>query len=174
VRKNHTKLLPPLLVCALGLLVTRLAWSAAPPDDNSFLNGVAALQQSEGQKSVITSFIQAANRADLETLTQMLSPAAITASGKDQTTKYLKEQVIPFFADYKALDSYESSNPATLSDGGHGIIHYMYIDTNGGKRKPFAIALQMVDGKAYIVNVTMGQCVPNRHPICDSKWLDHV
>lgn len=84
--------------------------------------------------------------------------------------EYLSTKVVPFFRDFRRVDTYQAIAQAEFPDGRVGIIHYTYIEDGAGQKKPISIALVGGDGESVgVVNITVGECVEERHPRSEGR-----
>lgn len=132
----------------------------------------AALQTmkvADSDKAAIQFFAEKAAAADIQALLQTFDPAARKAVDPTQMHEYLVSTVVPFFKDFRQVDTYETIAQASLPDGRVGTVHYTYVENAAGQKKPFSIALIAEGGRIGIVNVTVGQCVKDRHPLSEGR-----
>ena len=140
--------------------------------DQELHDALQTMKVADGDKAAIQSFAKKAAAADIPALVQTFDPAVRKTADPAQMREYLVTKVVPFFKDFRKVDTYEAIAPASFPDGRVGTVHYTYIEDNAGRKKPISIALIAEGGTVGVVNVTVGQCVKDRHPVsagrCDS------
>ena len=135
----------------------------------SMEEGLKMSRQSEDQSAAIASFAQLAAKGDADGMLSMVDPAMRKSQGDDAIRKSFKQAIIPFFADYQAVDGYEKVTHASLPDGRSGLFHYTYIVTRDGSKKPVSIALINDADKVNVLSITVNQCVKDRHPVTKGR-----
>lgn len=143
----------------------------APARNNStsLSEGLRTMRQGETQEAAIALFAEHAAQGNIPALLNDMDPLARKAAGDEAIRQLLVGTVVPFFGGFQALDGYKNVNPAQFPDGRIGLIHYTYIVTKDGFRKPISIALINSGSAVYVVHVTVGECVKERHPITKGR-----
>jgi hypothetical protein len=154
-----------ILVVILCVHCTRQAADPARELDDALRTMTAA----DGDKAAIQLFAERAAAADIQALIRSFDPAAQKAMGPAQMCEYLTQTVVPFFKDFSRVDTYETVAQAALPDGRVGTIHYTYIENTAGQKKPISIALIALGTGTGVVNVTVGECVKDRHPVSEGR-----
>ena len=139
--------------------------SPSPIRDTTLDEGLRMMQQGQDQEAAIALFAKHAAQGDIPALLNDMDPVARKAVGDEAIQQLLAGAVVPFFTNFQTLDGYKNVSPAQFPDGRTGLVHYMYIVTKDGTRKPMIIALINAGPSVYVVNVTVDQCVKERHPV---------
>ena len=155
---------------ALVVLFAYAACTRPPADPAQELHtALQTMKVADGDKAAIQLFAEKAAKADVEALIQTFDPAARRAVDPAQMHEYLASSVVPFFKDFRRVDTYETVAQASLPDGRVGTVHYTYIENAAGLKKPISIALIPEGGRIAIVNVIVGECVKDRHPVSEGR-----
>lgn len=113
----------------------------------------------------VDSFVQLAKAQGIDRLYRSFGDVPVRANGELALKHYLADEVMPFFADVERLDPRLRVVGATFDDDSSGQIAYAYAVTRTGAIKPFTIAWRVEDGRARLMDVKVGRCVPARHPV---------
>jgi hypothetical protein len=116
--------------------------------------------QQEAFRRLADEFIAAAVAGDTVKMTAMISPSIAAKSGREAVARYLADQVLPFFAQYKEL-----GNSITIAgtQGTPGNTFYMYMVSKENDLRPFVVQV-IEEGSADVVsNVLVDNFVEGRH-----------
>lgn len=131
--------------------------------------GIEMRMATEGKKQTpfIEKFAQQAKDRDINAIVAELDPSTLKSAGEANIRQVLETKVLPFFANYTALSTYERITNATLPDGRAGLWHYTYIKSADNKQLPFRIAVLDTPDGPKVLDVVVNECVKGRHPICN-------
>jgi hypothetical protein len=163
----YWKLLKARLIASEGQRATK----AAPPPaaaggDQDFASSLRLSQQADNDKSLVTDFTKAAHEGKVDAMLGMMAPSVRRAQG-DETVRAILRDIVPFFAKFVKVHTYETVTHAAMPDGRSGTWHYTYIVDDTDKPKPFRIAVIEEDGALRVVFVEVGKCIQGRHPFCN-------
>jgi hypothetical protein len=87
------------------------------------------------------------------------------ANGKEALERFLRGQVIPFFADYASTETDTTITPTQLPNGGpSGFALYKRMRTKAGASKPLILYVLRDDGRMVVGNVLLGKTYRDMHP----------
>ncbi len=89
--------------------------------------------------------------------------------GESAVRTRLQNEVLPFFADVAAVDTYETVAKGALPDGRVGRMHYTYVRTFSGLLKPITVAVVGADESLRVAYIAVGECVSDRHPRSEGR-----
>lgn len=115
--------------------------------------------------TTVASFVELATTKDIDTVYKTFADVPVRANGELALKHYLATEVMPFFADAARLDRRLRVVGATFDDDSTGQIAYAYAVTKSGRLAPFTIAWRVEGGRAKLMDVKVGHCVPARHPV---------
>lgn len=113
----------------------------------------------------VASFVELATTKDIDAVYKTFGDLPVRANGELALKHYLATEVMPFFADAARLDRHLRVVGATFDDDSTGQIAYAYAVTKAGRLAPFTIAWRVEGGRAKLMDVKVGRCVPARHPV---------
>lgn len=111
-------------------------------------------------RELAEEFIAAAAAGDAARTARMLSPAAAAKAGQDGVDRFLKGEVLPFFAPYKEL---ARSVSITRTADVTGFAFYMYMVSKAEELRPFVIYVIEEGGAKVVANVLVDRLVEGRH-----------
>jgi hypothetical protein len=121
--------------------------------------GIDVAQQ-QAFRRLADEFIAAAVAGDTVKMTRMISPSIAAKTGREAVAAYLADQVLPFFAEYKALGR---SISIAQTAGAEGNTFYMYMVSKKDDLRPFVVQV-IEEGSARVVsNVLVDNFVEGRH-----------
>jgi len=116
--------------------------------------------QQEAFRRFADQFIAAAVAGDMVKMTGMISPSIAARTGREAVARYLADQVLPFFAQYKELGK---SISIAGTQGAPGNTFYMYMVSKANDLRPFVVQV-IEEGSARVVsNVLVDNFVEGRH-----------
>lgn len=122
------------------------------------------MSQGAKQEAFIAQFAQQAKEKDVAAILKEMDASALKMSGEKAITQWLQTQLFPFFQNYSKLHSYTKITNTALPDGRAGLWHYSFIVDADGKISPFSIAVIDTTDGPRILNVTVNECIKDRHP----------
>src|SRR5215470_16013878 len=153
----------PLLATALLAVVLSHA-SAAKAHSPILVQGptLAAvdLPERESFRQVAEEFIAAAASGDMAKMTRMVSPDVVTRTGREAVERYLADNVLPFFAQFK-----ETGRSTTITRTAEvpGFVFHMYMVSKTDQLRPFVIYVVEENGAQVVVNILLDHFVEGRH-----------
>lgn len=153
------------LLVALSILACLQPGAASAQED--FKKEVRMMSRGEQQQAFIAKFAQQAKDKDVAAILQEVDAKMLKQTGEAEATRWLQDEILPFFASFAKLHNYEQITNAVLPDGRSGLMHYTYIVDANGKVRPFVIAVIDSDAGPRLLTVKVDQCVKGRHPFCD-------
>jgi len=143
------------------------------PPSVSLKESMLAMQKADTHKSAIIKFAKLASDIKTDDLIAMFSKEIRQNEGDVKLRAILLGIIIPFFTDFTSVDTYKNVAQSQFHDGRIVLIHYTYIITDDGTRKPFTIAFIDDAGSLKVVDIAVNKCVKSRHPVskgrCDNK-----
>jgi hypothetical protein len=154
-----------LTLIALMTVTSTPVWAQSPsqvpaPHQGSTPPTSPAPGRVEQFQRVADEFIAAAAAGDMSRTRHMISPAIASASGPEAVERYLTDQVLPFFADFKSIGS---SITISRTAGAVGFVFYMYMESSTDKLRPFVVYVTEEDGAKVIANILVDNFVEGRH-----------
>ncbi len=126
------------------------------------------LAQEPPFRSVADEFIAAAAAGDATKVARMISPAAAATTGPEGVDRFLTEEVLPFFAQFKEIGR---SITVARTAGTPGFVFYMYMVTRADELRPFVIYVVEEGGAKVVANVLVNHLVEDRHCILmAARW----
>ena len=126
------------------------------------------LPQRESFRQVAEEFIAAAALGDMAKTTQMISPDVMTRTGRDAVERYLADDVLPFFAQFKETGR---STTITRTADVPGFVFYMYMVSKTDELRPFVIYVIEENGAKVVINILPDRFVEGRHCAFDAgQW----
>ena len=160
------RLLRTLLIIYFSLSLSGLALNAfaADGDFEAGMKNYMGMAEGERYKDKMKEFINFAVTGNTDAMVNLVTPEATRQHG-DKIRDDIKENIIPFFADYAKQHNVTQINLAHDEDRTVWMF-YSYVVTKSGDVKPFWIAISENNGQLYIYNIAVGRCIKNRHPFC--------
>jgi hypothetical protein len=152
----------PLALALAFLLAAPVAASAqaeAAPGPKVAFAGIDFAKQ-EAFRRFADEFIAAAAAGDTAKMMRMISPSITATTGREVVARYLADQVLPFFAEYKQLGR---SISITGTQGAEGNTFYMYMVSKTDDLRPFVVQVIEEDGARVVSNVLVDNFVEGRH-----------
>jgi hypothetical protein len=152
----------PLVLSLAFLLAAPVSASAqaeAAPGPKVAFAGVDFAKQVAFRR-LADDFIAAAVAGDTAGMTRMISPRIAATTGREAVARYLADQVLPFFAEYKELGR---SISITGTQGAEGNTFYMYMVAKTNALRPFVVQVIEEDGARVVSNVLVDNFVEGRH-----------
>ena len=152
-----------ILIAAL-LIGNSPAWGG---DDVA--SGVHTISAAKAQTTIISDVSKAAAAADAPKLLELTWPSARKSSGDAGLVDYFKGEIIPYFASFDKLDTYEGLSSIVMDDAAKSpaIVHFGYLRDSAGKRKPFEMVIVNSEQGSYLANIIVGRCIKGHHPVCE-------
>ncbi len=116
-------------------------------------------------RAAIQPFVRSASTGDLGAVVNAFDDVPVRANGATAIAQFAANEVLPFFLDAARLDDAMRVTPATFEDGSEGHMAYTYVVTAKGEARPFVIAWRAAAGPLRVMDVQLGRCVKDRHPI---------
>jgi hypothetical protein len=114
----------------------------------------------EAFRRLADEFIAAAVAGDAAKMTRMISPSIAARTGREAVARYLADQVLPFFTEYKELGR---SISITGTQAAEGNTFYMYMVAKSGDLRPFVVQVIEEDSARVVSNVLVDNFVEGRH-----------
>ncbi len=121
------------------------------------------------RRAEIQPFVRSAAAGDLAAVVMAFDDVPVRANGAAAIEQFAAHQVIPFFLDAVRLDDPIRVTAATFEDGSQGHMAYTYVVTAKGEAKPFVIAWRASAGPMRVMDVQLGRCVKDRHPVSPGR-----
>ena len=102
-------------------------------------------------------------RGDAAGFQPLLSPNLRRAAGEETVERVIREQLIPFFADFSALGGSTTVTNATDAYGNEGLSFYKHIRTQAGEERPFVIYIVEEAGTPVVANVLVNTTYADMH-----------
>jgi len=115
---------------------------------------------SESFRQVAEEFIAAAAAGEMAKMTRMISPDMVRRTGREGVERYLADNVLPFFAQFKETGR---STSITRTAGVPGFVFYMYMVSKTDQLRPFVIYVIEENGAKVVVNILPDKFVEGRH-----------
>lgn len=162
MRRRFGTALPCSLVCALA--AAALAATAQVPAQAQTRTPMAIESPAADApfRKLADAFMAAAAAGDAARATRMISPAIAAKTGPEGVQRFLTEEVLPFFAQFKEVG--RSVTIARTADM-PGFAFYMYMVTKADELRPFVIYVVEEDGAKVVANVLVDHLVEGRHCI---------
>ena len=160
-------ILTPLAAVALVACAAQPAPLA--PQAVSFDDGVRALQKADEAKATIAYYARLAAAKNPDGMLLGYDSAVREAVDDLRMRDFLGQTVVPFFADYQAMDAQDTVVPADFPSGRQGEIHYTYVVTRGNAVKPVVFALVRDNGHFRIATVSLNACMRGQKPADDGR-----
>lgn len=116
-------------------------------------------------RAAIQPFVRSAWAGDLAAVVNAFDDVPVRVNGAAAIEQFAAHEVLPFFLDAARLDDPIRVTPATLEDGSEGHMAYAYVVTAKGEVRPFVIAWRAAAGPLRVMDVQLGRCVKDRHPV---------
>jgi hypothetical protein len=114
----------------------------------------------ESFRQVAEEFIAAAAAGDMAKMTRMLSPDIVTKTGREAVERYLADNVLPFFAQFKEIGR---STTITRTADMPGFVFYMYMVSKDDQLRPFVIFVIEENSAKVVANILPDKFVEGRH-----------
>jgi hypothetical protein len=114
----------------------------------------------EAFRRLADDFIAAAVAGDTARMTRMISPRIAATTGREAVARYLADQVLPFFVEYKELGR---SISITRTEGAEGNTFYMYMVSKTDDLRPFVVQVIEEDSARVVSNILVDYFVEGRH-----------
>lgn len=166
VRRMWAPGLAIVLACQVGA-----ACAAEPAADASAVRrgNVLSLRKpnpaAPDHRSAIQPFVGWATAGNLAAVVNAFDDVPVRVNGAAAIEQFAANEVLPFFLDAARLDDPMRVTAATFEDGSQGHMAYTYIVTAKGEAKPFVIAWRAGAGSLRVMDVQLGRCVKDRHPV---------
>jgi hypothetical protein len=147
------------LAFLLAAPVSASAQAGSAPGPKVAFAGVDFAKQ-EAFRRLADEFIAAAVAGDAAKMMRMISPSIAANTGREAVARYLADQVLPFFAEYKQLGR---SISITGTQGAEGNTFYMYMVAKTDALRPFVVQVIEEDGARVVSNVLVDNFVEGRH-----------
>jgi len=118
------------------------------------------LPGSESFRQVAEEFIAAAAAGNMAKMMRMISPDMVRRTGREGVERYLADNVLPFFAQFKETGR---STSITRTAGVPGFVFYMYMVSKTDQLRPFVIYVIEENGAKVVVNILPDKFVEGRH-----------
>jgi hypothetical protein len=118
------------------------------------------LPERESFHQVAEEFIAAAAAGDIAKMTRMISPDMVTRTGREAVERYLTDNVLPFFAQFKETGR---STTITRTADMPGFVFYMYMVSKADQLRPFVIFVIEENGAKVVANILVDKFVEGRH-----------
>ena len=118
------------------------------------------LPERESFRQVAEEFIAAAAAGDIAKMTRMISPDMVTRTGREAVERYLTDNVLPFFAQFKETGR---STTITRTADMPGFVLYMYMVSKADQLRPFVIFVIEENGAKVVANILVDKFVEGRH-----------
>jgi hypothetical protein len=154
-----------------------LAWSAegeaAPasePAASSVQRGnVLTLRKTrpalQDHRAALQPFVHSATAGDVTAVVNAFDEVPLRANGSAAIEHFAAHEVLPFFLDAKRLSDEIRVTKGMFEDGTEGLMAYTYVLTAAGEAKPFVIAFRGGPGPLRVMDLQLGRCVKDRHPV---------
>lgn len=116
-------------------------------------------------RAEIQPFVRWATAGDLAALVFAFDDVPVRINGAAAIQQFAAHEVIPFFLDVVRLDDMIRVTQATFEDGSEGHMAYTYAVTARGEARPFVIAWRGAAGPLRVMDLQLGRCVKDRHPV---------
>ena len=118
------------------------------------------LAEREFFRLVAEEFIVAAAAGDMAKVTRLISPGVVTRTGREAVERYLADNVLSFFAQFKETGR---STTITRTAGMPGFVFYMYMVSKSDQLRPFVIYVVDENGAKVVVDILTDKFVEGRH-----------
>jgi hypothetical protein len=118
------------------------------------------LPEREFFRLVAEEFIAAAAAGDMAKMTRMISPGVVTRTGREAVERYLADNVLSFFTQFKETGR---STTITRTADMPGFVFYMYMVSKSDQLHPFVIYVIDENGAKVVVNILTDKFVEGRH-----------
>jgi len=126
------------------------------------------LPEQESFRQVAEEFIAAGAAGDIPKMIGMISPDMVTRTGREAAERYLADNVVPFFAQFKETGR---STTITRTAGMPGFVFYMYAVSKADQLRPFVIYVVEENGAKVVVNILTDNFVEGRHCVHEAgRW----
>jgi hypothetical protein len=116
-------------------------------------------------RAEIQPFVRWATAGDLAAVVNAFDAVPVRINGAAAIQHFAANEVIPFFLDAARLGDAIRVTQATFEDGTEGHMAYTYIVTVHGEARPFVIAWRVSAGPLRVMDLQLGHCVKDRHPV---------
>jgi hypothetical protein len=126
------------------------------------------LPERESFRRVAEEFITTAAAGDIAKMTRMISPDMVTRTGREAVERYLADNVLPFFEQFKETGR---STTITRTADMPGFVFYMYMVSKADQLRPFVIFVIEENGAKVVANILLDQFVEGRHCALEAgRW----
>ncbi|HRE16383.1 MAG TPA: hypothetical protein PLW86_04840 [Rhodocyclaceae bacterium] len=154
------------LLTLLALCSTVVLFPTSVLAQNSLQKEMQMMRDGEKQTAFIEKVAQQAKDKDLLSILAEIDSSILKESGQENISEYFQKAIFPFFENYVKLHNYKQITNAVLPNGRSGLWHYTYITTTTEEMSPFRIAIIDTTEGPKILNISVGECIKGRHPIC--------
>lgn len=123
-------------------------------------------------RAAIQPFVRSASAGDLAAVVNAFDDVPLRANGAAAIEQFAAHEVVPFFLDVQRLSDEIRVTRATFEDGSEGLMAYTYGLTARGEAKPFVIAWRAGAGPLRVMDVQLGRCIKDRHPVATGRCDD--
>jgi hypothetical protein len=119
----------------------------------------------QDHRAEIRPFVGWATAGDLAALVNAFDDVPVRVNGAAAIEHFAANEVIPFFLDAVRLDDAIRVTQANFEDGTQGHMAYAYVVTVRGEARPFVIAWRGSAVPLRVMDLQLGRCVKDRHPV---------
>jgi hypothetical protein len=120
-------------------------------------------QQAEAYQELLQQAVDLLARGDAAGFAPLLSANLRQAAGEATVTRVIREQLIPFFADFQEFGGSTTVTNATDAYGNEGLSFYKSIRTRAGAERPFVIYIVEEAGRPVVANLLVNTTYEDMH-----------
>ena len=150
----------------VSIFISFISGCAIPNQSSSFQNQLSMMSERKSvnnYKEIRAQFIEYAYSKNADKLFAMMAPYEYN---KPEILDFFKNEIFPFFSEYKEVIDPEVFNIVNDEVGDPGYSMYGFIKTRDGERKPYVIAIIEKGTGFSVKNIVVNKCFKGFHPNC--------